>query len=225
MGQDSPEVIVDINLDVLHEVGGISELDRDKFITIHATHTGKDLSDEPAMFKYMMEDLDISFGRDMGRINRDLNQVAEDQARPGFPSYNHMASKGLQSRQWYAGLTEVHHLEERSSLVVCPPVHPFWPNHSPTNPHTCCGGTSYTLANVSATSQLIGNWLNLYHGNEGMPLPAYLEGINEPLWEMVDNNQIASIGEVFDYHNDLAEGIRALNDRVPIGGYTTAIPA
>ncbi len=225
LAQDSPEVMVDINLDLLHEVGGVHSLDRKKFITIHASHTDMDLSDEPEMFRYMMDKLDISFGRNMGRINWDLNQVAEDQTRPGYPNYAHMVSKGNQSRAWYAGLTGIHHLEEKSSLVVCPPVHPFWPAYSPTNPDPCCGGTSYTLASVSATAELIGNWLNLYHGRDGMPPPTYLEVINEPLWQMVDNNQIATIPEVFDYHKELANRIRTINDKIKIGGYTTAIPA
>lgn len=222
--QDLPEVIVDINLDMVHEVDGISRLDRKKMITLHAPHTARDLIEEPEMFRYLVEDLDVSFGRDMGRINWDLNQVAEDPARPGYPSYLNMVYKGNQSKQWYAGLTEVHHLEEQSSLVVCPPVFPFMPGHSPTSPHPCCGGTSYTLANVSATAELFGNWLNLYHGGEGMPLPSWFEVINEPLWQMVTNNQIATIEEVFQYHNQLATGIRSLNSKVKIGGYATAIP-
>lgn len=225
LGQTSPEAMVDVNLDVLHEVEGISTLDRSKFITLHSTHTSKDLREEPSMFTYMMEKLDISFGRDMGRINWDLNQVAEDPARPGYPDYNHMLSKGLQSKAWYAGLEEVHHLEERSSLVVCPPVHPFWPDYSATNPHPCCGGSSYILKDVNATAELFGNWLNLYHGKDRMPPPAYFEVINEPLWEMVDNNQISDISKVFRYHKDLARGIRAINSEVQIGGYTAAIPA
>ena len=221
-GQNLPSVTVDVNLDVKHITGSVGDFDRNKFITIHSTQTDHDWTGELDKMDYTMNQLDVYFGRNTGSITWDFNQVAEDQARPGYPNYINMVARGQQSRDNYASKTDRHPYEPRSDIMVCAQNYPYWPGARPTNP--CCGGTPWYLANAAATAEFMGNWINLYRGGNGQPRPRFIEVMNEPLWELVRTEKIATPLEVFEYHNDIADGIRALNQDVQIGGFVHAFP-
>ncbi|MFC2111631.1 carboxypeptidase regulatory-like domain-containing protein [Bacteroidota bacterium] len=222
--QNLPEVIVDVNLDINHSIDTITVFDRSKFITIHEAHTGNDWNGEMDKMDYVMNELDTYFGRNTGSISWDLNQVAVDAARPGFPSPANMQYKGQQSRENYAyNKTDRHPYEHRAvDLIVGAQVHPFWPDGKKTNP--CCGGTPWALANADATAEFMAKWINLYRGGIGQAPPKWVEVMNEPIWVLVHEEEAATPGQVFAFHNTIATGIKAINPEVKVGGYTAAFP-
>ncbi|MEQ9289669.1 MAG: T9SS type A sorting domain-containing protein [Cyclobacteriaceae bacterium] len=219
---------IDVNLDINHVVGGISEFDRSKFITVHAVMTGNDWNGEDAHLKYLFEDLDVHMGRDNGAMPWQYNQANEDPSRPGYVDPEWMASQGQYYRETVYGQQHAsrHQYEGNQELVIGGQNIPFWPG-STTNP--CCGKTGWDIAGSEATGDFMGRFVNEFFRDEGQlstkgpKRPKYLEIINEPLWHFVDQGSNDPI-DVFNYHNTVADGIRVHNQEIKIGGYTAAFP-
>ncbi len=88
---------VDVNLDLVHSVGDVSEFDRRKFITIHAAHNEPDWEDGATqahsngaknalgnnLATSFANDLDVYFGRNTGNMAFVLRNVVEDPNRSG----------------------------------------------------------------------------------------------------------------------------------------------
>ncbi|MEM9687137.1 MAG: T9SS type A sorting domain-containing protein [Bacteroidota bacterium] len=218
------QVHIDVNINVQHTVGGLSEFDRSKFITIHANQTEgewdgdnftTDLRDD------FLNGYDVYLGRDTGGITGYLNQVQEDPARPGFADPAEIAIKGQNARNHFASLTHLHQYESRKKLIIAGQLHPFWTGASqkPT-------AQGWSLANATATGEYMGRYINAFHGGNGQTEPAFVEIINEPAYESLGgpDNHTNSSQEIAEFHNEVAAAIRQQNPNVLIGGYTTAFP-
>ncbi len=220
------QVSVDVNLNVKHSVGGVSDFDRSKFITIHANQTENewDGNNEIADLRDdFLNGYDVYLGRDTGGITWNLNNMEEDATRPGFADPTRIASKGLNARNNYASRTNLHDFENRKkNHVVGAQLHPFWTGES----QRATNGTGWKLANPTATGEYMGRYFNEFHGGNGQPVPDWIEVINEPAYEALGgkNNFTNSLQEIADFHVEVADAMRAQNPDLKIGGYTVAFP-
>ena len=90
------QIDVDINLNVKHTVGGISEFDRSKFIVIHANQTEKEWDGDnftSDLRDNFLNGYDVYLGRDTGGITWQLNNMSEDPDRAGFAKPSEIESK------------------------------------------------------------------------------------------------------------------------------------
>ena len=238
-----------VNLNVEKKVGGFSQFDRSKFITIHSSHTDNEWRSDyrgeenftPDLLNDFFNGNDVYFGRDTGYLTwYTRNTIAENPRKAGWGKVtgaNSINSNGHLARSLYDSDISVHSYESRaSSDIVCAQFRPFWPGSDA----LVGGGSSWFLSNVdtpdesygSATGNLMGHFMNEFYGTSsqvGRPLPAYVEVINEPDWPLFDFTSdplhgTANNGELWDYHNADADEIRSVNSEVKVGGYTTAFP-
>ena len=216
------EAQVHVQLDMRHVVGGEDTFDRKKFINIHSTHAELDWRGEDEKLDYLVNDLDVYFGRDSGMISWELAQLKEDANHRGYVDFPFMENRGGYARRQYAKQKTLHRYHDHSDVVVAAQVHPFWPDGTKIKPAD--GSKPWSLATPEATAQYMAYWLNMYTGGEGVPRPQYLEVMNEPLYELLQSDPNLKPGKVFDYHNKVAQFIRNLNKDVKIGGYTVAFP-
>ncbi|WP_017446561.1 Ig-like domain-containing protein [Gayadomonas joobiniege] len=218
----------EINLNVRHNTNGADTFDRERFVTIHASLTENDLKGENQVIDYLVNELDVYFGRDNGSMVWQLNQSQEDPNRPGYVDPNWMSTAGKRQREviWGQNSQHLHAYENNENLMIGGQAHAHIPGHITT---PCCGGTSWTIGSGDAIGEYMGHYLNEFYRNPGQPVemgherPEYLEILNEPLWELVTTGSWQPL-QVFNLHNEVAEGIRRVNSEVKIGGYTTAFP-
>ncbi|MGJ8697517.1 MAG: agarase [Verrucomicrobiaceae bacterium] len=218
----APGVHVTIHLDTTHEVGGISQFDRKKFITIHSNHTENDWQGIEDKKKYLIQDLDTYFGRETGAISHQLRLLRQDPDHPGHVEFADMKRRADYERKKYAKRTDLHGYEQYNDLIVAAQVEPFWPGSAKIQPQD--GSPPWSLLNPAATAQYMVYWLNMYTGGNGPSRPRFMEIMNEPLYELAVSHPDVTPQQVFDYHKDVATNIRALNKDILIGGYTTAFP-
>lgn len=236
----SEPVRVEFNPNVKRTVDGVSTFDRSKFITIHSTPTDPEWNGGQQGANNFTNDLlaafilgnDVYFGRDTGYITWYLrNRIEEDPSRNGWARVSgsslSMASQGSKARASYNNKPHLHPYESRNDEIMAAQFHPFWPDGTPTKL-----GWALSQANTmtepfgSATAAYMGVFLNDFYGSAtqvGRPLPKWVEVINEPDWELIDNGNTPP-AKIWAYHNTVANGIRALNPYVKIGGYCAAFP-
>ena len=242
---DALAVDVEVNLNVRREVGGISEFDRSKFITIHSTNTDGDWGDRygPNFTDDLLADFvlsnDVYFGRDTGYITGQLRkQLDEDPVKPGWASVTNgtysIEHQGQYQRNNYDAKTELHAYEDRSmDNVIAAQFHPFWPDGTLTARGWALSQTDTASEPFgSASGNYMGHFLNHYYGSEtqvGKPLPLWVEVMNEPDWPLFEASGDPAYGtsspaELWKYHNSVADQIHRLNTNVLVGGYCPAFP-
>ena len=195
--------VVDVNLNVLHTVGGESTFDRKKWMNVHSSNSEPDWNGEFDKLNYLINDLDVYFARDTGGLTSAvLNHTPEQ-----------MVSGGKNNRNWYGTLTDRHPFEKKQDLIVANQDRIF-----------------EKMSGAEAGKRTAA-YMNNYFGSggtDGMPSPQYVELMNEPLFPLHDfvpaGKRKASIDEIFDYHLDMANEIKANAPDVKIGGYVTAFP-
>jgi agarase len=224
-------VVVDVNLDVKHSVGGISTFDRAKFVTLHADITEQewdganevsDLRDD------FLNGYDVYMGRNTGGITWNLNnQITEDLNRTGFADSTSISQFGQTSRNNYALKTNYHAYENRNAQIMCAQLHPFWPDGQLMQKGWALSQTDTEAEPFgTATGEYMGRFIRDFFGSggtTGQNRPNLVEVINEPLWHLVDygNEQPEKI---FRFHNAVAKEIKKYNDNIDVGGFCTAFP-
>ncbi len=225
-GQDPPSVVVDINVDVKHLLGDNSTFEREKFITIHSGPTEGDWNGNnftPDLKDHFLNGYDVYMGRNTGSITWTLNnQAVQDPARPGHVSASNMQALGLSSRNNYEARTTLHPYEARNNLILCAQLHPFWPDGKLTHKGWALSQSDSSEEPFgTATGEYMGLYLKNFFGSQGQPHPAFVEIINEPLWDLVTNGTTPP-AKIFDFHNNVANAIRDIQPGIPIGGYVAA---
>ncbi|MFC2112230.1 hypothetical protein ACFLTA_03100 [Bacteroidota bacterium] len=221
-GQEA--INVDVNLNVKHTVGGISEFDRSKFITVHTHQTEVAWEDgDMEQLRYLLNDLDVYMGRDNETGHRDLQVIREDPNKPGYPDIEQMKKLGLKARKRYDKNTQWHEFESRNNLIITTHTFPLYPGQGRANKK------GWIPANASASGQWVANHIKEYYGDRdgihGEPVPQYFEVVNEPMWFMIHRDGLNIIPkEIFEYHNTMADEIRAAGNDIMIGGYCAAFP-
>ena len=75
-------VEVDVNVDIKHSVNGVSDFGRERHITIHSNLYEGDWNGELDKAKYLIDDLDVYFGRDNGTSSFLFGFSPADTERP-----------------------------------------------------------------------------------------------------------------------------------------------
>lgn len=95
---------VELNLNVKHKLGEVTEFDRPKFINFHAT-INENYWDSGNKINDLRDDLlrkyDVYVGRETGMIKTVLRNVKEDPKRPGFADPEDLAELCNLNKQNY----------------------------------------------------------------------------------------------------------------------------
>ncbi|MEP1445173.1 MAG: hypothetical protein ABJK37_03535 [Paraglaciecola sp.] len=245
--------LIDVNLHIKHSVGGIDRFDREKFITIHANHTendwytvGENKLDD--LITDFTEGFDVYFGRDAGGIGWNLSNLPQDPNNFGFVDPQATTERGFDVRWNYTNQTDQRSITQRNlqyrnhNLIVSGQQHPYWPDGTLTGQYSAQSwafsqNDSQNEPFGSATGDYIGRYVSEFFNNGsdnaiGAPPPAFVEVMNEPLYDLYDvaDNPV-ELAQVFEFHKSVANQIRNTNIKsttpnstLKIGGYTAAFP-
>lgn len=223
-----------VNLHVKHSVNGKNTFERQKYMTLHSTLTDNDWNGEEDKLKYLMEDLDVYFGRDNGGPSWNFNQSKQSEAEPGYVDPAHLISAGEQARETLYGVNKahLHQYDGRGDIMVGGQPNPHW--FGAVDP--CCDAEAWQTSSADAVGDFLGRYINEFYRNEGEAVtqghlrPKYFEVLNEPLYQLTDAPHELGLDdpipplEVFEFHNDIASAFREHNSDVKIGGFTVAFP-
>ncbi|MEM6966527.1 MAG: Ig-like domain-containing protein [Bacteroidota bacterium] len=216
------QITIDVHPNFRHTVGDLDTFNRKRMVKIHADQSenewaaGNNFGTWTELRDSFLNGYDVYLGRNTGGVSWHGNQVAEDPTRPGFADPADIASRGQTARNNYAN-NPVHELfESRNELVIAAQQRPFYPDGT-------LNAQGWAFANGTATGEYMGRFVNEFHGGNGQPRPTYIEIMNEPLYEFVTVGPLQPL-EIFNFHNDAADAIRAQVDDIPIGGYCAAFP-
>ena len=116
----SAQTHVQLNLNVKHKLGDVTEFNRPKFINFHAT-INENYWDSANKIADLRDDLirkyDVYVGRETGMIKTVLRNVKEDPERPGFADPDDLARLCSQNKKRYVQNTKVHPYEKYSNLI------------------------------------------------------------------------------------------------------------
>lgn len=243
-----PPVLIDVNVNMRHTVGGFDTFDRTKYITIHADAGEHDWfgnnaqsRNEPNALPNLMQDFlggkDVYLGRNTGGITWYLGEMDEDAARLGFVDETDATNTGNSVRSNYTNnmadrwVSTRLHADREINLVVGAQQHPFWPDGTTTRQGWSLSQTG-TVAEPLGTAS--GHWMGQYlskfyrpagSAQNGADKPPLVEVMNEPVYDLHDAAATPEpLDRIFEYHNAVAAEIRATNNDVLIGGYTAAFP-
>ncbi|KAA1243302.1 carbohydrate-binding protein [Aquimarina sp. RZ0] len=222
-------VEVDINLNLKHSVGGVSDFGRDRHITVHAGLTEPDWIGEEEKMKYLLEDLDVYLGRDNGRANFHFSLTDVDAERANYPDIDSMAVAGNFWNEEFENLPSfIKQYESRSSeMIMGISPHPVYPTLKWDGDGLTSTDPKWQPKNIETSSDWVAEYLDKYfaksQAEDGIQLPKYWEVINEPdMLMMTGQFMVTSQEKLWEYHTQVAEKTRAkLGDKAPlIGGMT-----
>lgn len=221
-------VKIDINLNIKHSVDGVSDFGRDRHMTIHSSPTERDWDGHEDMRDYLINDLDVYFGRDNGSAGWKNRLVTEDPDKPHWPDVKGMISIGDGLKNWYEnddGFALDYQYKDRGSMIMGTtpaPTYPTldWADYGKTN-------SGFQTYDVDASAFWVANYLDKFFAKSpdelGEPLPQYWEVINEPDMDILGAAYmfLSSPEKVFEYHNETAQRIREIfGNKIKIGGMT-----
>ncbi|WP_232525523.1 hypothetical protein [Pseudoalteromonas sp. 1_2015MBL_MicDiv] len=96
---------VSVNLNVKRSIDGLSTFDRSKYIVMHSMLTTTDWKGEEDKLDYLLNDLDVYFGRDNGSMPYYATQVEQNSNNLGYASPESIAAYGKTAREDYYGKT------------------------------------------------------------------------------------------------------------------------
>ncbi|MEM6315969.1 MAG: hypothetical protein AAF743_17905, partial [Planctomycetota bacterium] len=196
-----PVVAVDVELDMRHEIGGIDELDRAKFLAVHADPYEDEWRGEIDKLDYFVNDLGSHFGRETGKITNTLLNSREDPARPGFADPAHIREMGAEDKAEWNGRDEIHPLAVGQDVIVCAQLHPFWPGGT----HAVREGWMLSTTDTqeepigTATGTFVADYFDAFFGDDARAKPKYFEIINEPLYYLTTHGE-TDPADVFRFH-------------------------
>ncbi|MBU2871594.1 hypothetical protein [Colwellia sp. E2M01] len=246
------KVNVDVNLDTKHRIGNVQSFNRKKFISLHSSPIENDWNDDNKgnnelddLIGKFIQGYDVYFGRDTGYMKNQLFAQSQDNNRLGFVDETVITSKGIGAVNTFENSSQLRFdnarrfINRSRDMVVGGQVHPYYPDG------TNIGNTGWAFSQTdtaaeplgTATGHYIGKFLQNYFAQSntaiGQPKPAYLEVVNEPLYDLnvapTGGREKAPISDIFKYHTSVAKEIRKtnsakLNKGVKIAGYTVAFP-
>ncbi|UXX79142.1 Ig-like domain-containing protein [Reichenbachiella carrageenanivorans] len=223
------QVDVDVNLNIKHSVDGISDFGRERHMTIHSSWTDQEWNGHEDMLDYLINDLDVYFGRDNGSATWKSRLMKEDPAKPHWPDVEDMAVQGANLKNWYetdANFKNDYQYEGKGDMIMGINPAPIYPTLAWDNNGWMSG--DWQTWDVDASAFLVANYLDKYFakslGDLGEPLPTYWECINEPDMDMLTSHYmfLTSPEKLFEFHNLVAQETRALlGSMAPkIGGMT-----
>jgi agarase len=225
-------VQVDVNLNMKHSVGGVSDFGRQRHITLHANLTEPDWNGEADKMNYLMNDLDVYFGRDNGMASWIFQATPQDPQRADKPDLARMAKLGEELKDKYDQLpAERRDYEARSAeMILGTNPHPTFPTlsyHENGWAGSADDGGRWMTKDIETSAEWVVEFLDNFFAKDesasGPPLPKYWEVINEP--DMILNTgkfMFSSWEDIWEYHNLVAVGLRErLGENAPlVGGMT-----
>ncbi|MEM1084297.1 MAG: Ig-like domain-containing protein [Verrucomicrobiota bacterium] len=225
----APNVNVDVNLNIEHIVGGVSDFGRERHITVHAAISEPDWNGELDKMDYLLNGLDAYLGRDNGSATFHFAYTPQD---PSIPNYPDITEMGVRSDFWktdYESLgAERLAFESRATeMIMGTNPHPTYPTLSWYANGLTAEDPKWQPKNVETSADWVVEFLDKFFAKnpleDGKPLPKYWEVINEPdMLMMTGQFMVTSQEKIWEYHNLVAEGVRdRLGDQAPmIGGMT-----
>ncbi|MCM2681349.1 cellulase family glycosylhydrolase [Echinimonas agarilytica] len=228
---------VDVNFNRKHSVNGVAQFDRQKYITIHASHQENGWSENDShsrnapnaidnLLTTFANGYDVYFGRETGSPGWQLRNVAQDTSRAGFIDEASATTRGNGVKWSYTNgtsdkVTQARAVEFRArDMIVGGQQHPYWPEGTLIN---TIGGTAWAFSQEDTVdeplgtatghffSQFLSKYFALNDSDLGTPKPTYFEVMNEPLYDLTSVRSGADRVEpvdIFRFHNTVADEIR-----------------
>lgn len=197
-------VRVELRPRVVRSIGGVTEFDRDQFVTIHESPSSGDMT--VADHRLLRDDLDVRYGRDGGLLSWQASRVPAAPDDPDMPDLEQIEQLARLSANRKAPRTS-----DSQATVLC--THPPLMHAMPGNDHAEWGPRTY-----EGVAEFTARFLNAYFDDTARP--RYLEVFNEPFVKA------RSIGTTVDalseQHKHVARRVRQLCPTVLVGGYSAA---
>lgn len=225
------EAKVDVNLNIKHSVDGVSDFGRERRMTIHAASNESDWNGHEDMLDYLINDLDVYFGRETGSATWKMLYVEEDPDNPGWANEAQMKEHGGGLNQWYssADFALRRQFEKKGDMIMgINDFSPMYPNLS-WYPGFGKGAGGWFVKDTDAAADWVAKYMKHYfaqsEGDAGPPLPKYWEAYNEPDMNFMNTGFgmiVSSLEKNWEYHKRVAQEVRStLGDKAPlIGGMT-----
>ena len=210
-------VEVDVNLDVRHVVGGISELDRETYFVLHAS-AGENTWGSAAQEATFLNGYDVYLGRSNGTLPWNLRATTEDPAKPGWCDHSQMLTRGNTARSSYASDTHAQSLESRAARMMIGGQMSMYPNGQ-TN------ASGFAVTEYDALADFYENFLTYFYGTggtDGAPKPTMVEVLNEPF--VAASSYGTTRENISRLHTNVAAAIHNSHPDVMVGGYCAAHP-
>lgn len=209
---------VDINLNVRHEVGGVSELDRETYFVLHAS-AGENTWDSDEQETSFLNDYDVYLGRANGTLPWNLSETTEDPSKPGWCDHDQMLTRGNSARSKYASDTHAQSLESRASKMMIggqmDMLYPVDENNA----------NGFVVSEHAALADFYEYFLSDFYGTggtDGAPVPGMIEVVNEPFVAASRHNTTRE--DISSLHTNVAAAIHNSHPDVLVGGYCAAHP-
>ncbi|GAB6166523.1 hypothetical protein JCM19992_25230 [Thermostilla marina] len=217
---DFPKVVVHLEPMTTRTIGGISELDRKVYFSL--SDSGRDFDRrcrDPERYNHLVNELRISFGRDLGVVAplvRYGNYVQEDASRPGFVDLEHFKQK--LAKRGLSQPSEVMRRDFPQGLdVAAHGKHGAFPDFmgrhtTPQVDKEADGKHSDNVLpeNIEAAAEL--SAAALKYAYTDFARPRYYEPINEPHWSYFLEDHIAK------WHLATMEAVHREVPGVQVGG-------
>ncbi|WP_027330212.1 carbohydrate-binding protein [Marinimicrobium agarilyticum] len=220
-------VTVNVNANIEHIVNGVSDFGRDRHMTMHSTVFEQDWNGHTDKLNYVLNTLDVYFGRDNGSATWKFGETPEDEQRPNHADLEWMVTRGEELRQLYENTPLYDRFpESKTEMIAGTNPHPTYPTLSWYS--TGFTNTDWQPKDIQTSAEWMGQYLEQYfahsgNGNVGEPMPTFWEVINEPDMKMKTGAFMVTNQEaIWEYHNLVANQIRSrLGSEAPmIGGMT-----
>jgi len=228
---------VDINLNIKHSVGGVSDFGRERHITVHSNIYENDWEGEKEKANYLFNELDASLGRDNGTATFLFQYSPEDEE-----NNNHHDPDSLTILLDFWKLEYDRTLESRDlgefksrnkNMIMGTNPHPTFPTLSYYDNGVAGSqwgrenGYTWITQDIETSADWMIQYLDEFFAKNvseaGMDMPEYWEIVNEPDFPLNTGQfMMSSWQDIFEYHKLVARGVKAkLGDKAPkIGGMT-----
>ncbi len=222
-------VNVDVNLNIKHSVGGVSDFGRERHITLHSSLGESDWEGEIDKMNYLLNDLDVYLGRDNGSASWKFAATPVDPNRPNKADLSSIEPFA----NWWDGQYEniirdrTQFANKSTGMIMGTNPHPTYPTLSYWHQSGPDGTPKWIPQDIETSAEWMVEYLDKSFtdtfNENGELLPEYWEVINEP--DMLMNTgafMITNWEDIWEYHNLVAQGIRErMGNRAPkIGGMT-----
>jgi len=194
----------------LRNIGGVTELRREQFFTIHASPDEHEITD--ADFRFLVNELEVSFGREGGSRSWWRSQTPAAPKGPDFPDIGAIRRFGRQARDLriQRGRNNPAHWRE---MILCTHPESFYArpdnNSAPWGPRSVEGAAEFTARYLKA----------FWNDDER---PRYLEVFNEPFIKLKKLG--GTMEDLCRQHVAVARRVRELCPKVLVGGPAQAWP-
>ncbi|MFY0601568.1 MAG: Ig-like domain-containing protein [Cyclobacteriaceae bacterium] len=233
---NAQNVEVDVNENIKHSVGGISDFGRERHITAHASIFEADYEGELNRVDEFINDLDVTLGRDNGTASFLFQFTPADENRPN----KHDPDSLTQLLDFWKGEYQ-RRLEDRGLLqyknqittIMGTNPHPTYPTLSYYDNGISGSvwgrenGQTWIPQDIETSAEWMVQFMDEFYvddvSEDGQVMPEYWEVVNEPDFPLNTGQfMMSSWEDIFEYHNLVATGIKQrLGSRAPkIGGMT-----